>query len=187
MEYFIHLPEFQVMIYKECQYAVLPSHIDAHFAAKPQHGLDRKERQRIANEIAEIDELIGNEETLRRCEFQFPTPTSKPIAALAKPRTNGIQCTVQDGGVGARTYVVPYKKCKSIVGKRMDGRASRRDDPRSISHRTCRGKPEFIASDFSSRDPSRDISRFEIQKRAQQAAKQELHPEMISSKQLSGN
>ena len=72
MEYFTHLPDFQVIICKECQHAVLPSHIDAHFAAKPQHGLGKKERQRIANEIAEIDGLIGNEETLRRCEFPFP-------------------------------------------------------------------------------------------------------------------
>jgi hypothetical protein len=67
MEYFIHLPEFQVIICKNCQYAVLPSQIDAHFAAKRQHGLDRKEWQRIANEIAEIDGLIGNEDTWQRC------------------------------------------------------------------------------------------------------------------------
>src|SRR5271156_4948431 len=93
MEYFTHLPDFQVIICKECQYAVLPSHIDAHFTAKPQHGLEKKERQRIAGEIAEINRLIGNEETLRRCEFPFPPPTSKPIAALARPRKNGIQCT----------------------------------------------------------------------------------------------
>jgi Orsellinic acid/F9775 biosynthesis cluster protein D len=72
MEYFTHLPNFQVIICKECQYAVLPSYIDAHFTAKPQHGFGKKERQRIADEIAEIDGLIGNEETLRRCEFPFP-------------------------------------------------------------------------------------------------------------------
>jgi hypothetical protein len=69
MEYFTHLPDFQVIICKECPHAVLPSHIDAHFAAKPRHGLGKKERQRIADEIAEINGLIGNEESLRRCEF----------------------------------------------------------------------------------------------------------------------
>lgn len=68
-----------------------PGHIDAHFAAKPQHDLGRRERQRIADRIVEINGLIGNEETLRRCEFQFPPATSKPIAALAEPRTDGIQ------------------------------------------------------------------------------------------------
>lgn len=52
------------------------------------------ERQRIADEIAEIDGLIGNEETLRRSEFSFPLATSKPIAALAKPEENRLQCTV---------------------------------------------------------------------------------------------
>jgi hypothetical protein len=98
MEYFTHLPEFRVIICKECHYAVLPSHIDAHFTAKPQHGLGRKERQRIADETAEIAGLIGNEETLRRCEFQFPPPTSNPIAALAEPNKNGMQCTFEIEG-----------------------------------------------------------------------------------------
>jgi hypothetical protein len=93
MEYFTHLPDFQVIICKECQHTALPSYIDAHFAAKPQHRLGKKEQQRIADEIAEIDRLIGNEETLRRCELQFPPSTSKPIPALAEPRRDGIQCT----------------------------------------------------------------------------------------------
>ena len=98
MEYFTHLPDFQVIICKECQHAVLPSHIDAHFTAKPQHGLGKKERQRIADEIAEIDGLIGNEETLRRGEFPFPPPTSKPITALAEPMKDYIQCTFETAG-----------------------------------------------------------------------------------------
>jgi hypothetical protein len=36
--------------------------------------------------------LIGNEETLRRSQFRFPAPTSKPIDALAPAKTNGLQC-----------------------------------------------------------------------------------------------
>ncbi len=74
MEYFTHLLEFQVIICKECQHAVLPSHIDPHFATKPQHWLAKRERQRIANEIAEVPGLISNEET------------------LAKPNKNGMRC-----------------------------------------------------------------------------------------------
>jgi hypothetical protein len=35
MDRFIHLPEFRVIICKECKYAVLLSHINAHFAGKP--------------------------------------------------------------------------------------------------------------------------------------------------------
>jgi hypothetical protein len=93
MEHFIHLPEFRVIICKKCQYAVLPSHIDTHFAAKP-HKLDKKERQRVAEEVLEINGLIGNEETLRRSEFEFPLATSTPITALGKLEEKGLQCTV---------------------------------------------------------------------------------------------
>ena len=105
MEYFTHLPEFQVIICKECQYAVLPSHIESHFIAKPQHGLGKRERQRIANEVAKIDGLISNEDALRG-EFQFPQATSKAIAALAKPKRNGIRCTIEVEG-----EVCPYVCC----------------------------------------------------------------------------
>ena len=64
MEYFTHLPKFQVIICKECQHAVLPSYIDVHFQAKPQHELEKEEQQRIVKVIAEIDRLIGNEDEL---------------------------------------------------------------------------------------------------------------------------
>src|SRR5271154_2410037 len=106
MEYFTHLPDFQVIICKECQHAVLPSHIDTHFAANPQHGLGKKERRRIAKEIAEINRLISNEETLRQCEFTFPPPTSEPIPALAPPIKDYIQCKFETAG----------KVCQYICG-----------------------------------------------------------------------
>jgi hypothetical protein len=93
MEYFIHVPEFQVIICKKCHYAVLPSYIQAHFAPEPQHGLEKRERQRIVDAVAEVDGLIRNNEILRQCEFPFPPSTSKPIAALAKPKKNGMRCT----------------------------------------------------------------------------------------------
>ena len=83
-----------MIICKECQHAVLPSQIDAQFAANPQHGLEKEEQQRIANEIAEIDRLISNEETLRQCEFPFLLATSKPIEGLAAPQKDGLQCKV---------------------------------------------------------------------------------------------
>lgn len=98
MDWFIHLPEFRVVICKECKYAVLPSHIDAHFTGGP-HKLDRTERRRIADEIAEVNGLIGNEEALRRWEFPFPPPTSSPVEGLAKPKTGGFQCSLGVRGV----------------------------------------------------------------------------------------
>jgi Orsellinic acid/F9775 biosynthesis cluster protein D len=90
MDQFIYIPEFRITVYRKCQYAVLPSHIDTHFATKP-HKLDKQERQRILEEVAEINGLINNEETLRS-EFSFPQTASAPIAALGKPETNGLQC-----------------------------------------------------------------------------------------------
>ena len=85
---------------------MLPSHIDVHFAAKPQHGLEKEERQRIVNATAKINGLISNKETLRRCEFPFPPATSKPIAALAKPKKDYIQCTFNKAS----------KECQYICG-----------------------------------------------------------------------
>src|SRR5277367_1651864 len=106
MEYFTYLPDFQVIICKECQHAVLPSQIDTHFAAEPQHGLGKRERQRIAEVVADINRLIGNEETLRQSEFPFPPPTSKPITALAQPMKGYMQCTFEKEG----------KVCQYICG-----------------------------------------------------------------------
>lgn len=45
MDQFIHLPGFRVIICKKCQYVVLPSEVDAHFANEPVHGLSRKGRR----------------------------------------------------------------------------------------------------------------------------------------------
>jgi hypothetical protein len=90
MDRFIHLPEFRVIICKECKYAVLPSHINAHFAGKP-YRLEVDERRRIAEEVAEVNRLITNEEVLRRSEFPFPAATSKLIEALATPKRGMLQ------------------------------------------------------------------------------------------------
>jgi Zn-finger domain-containing protein len=79
----IQLPQFQVIIYKKCQYTVLPSEIDAHFAAKKAHRFGKKARDRIIQEITKVSGLIQNKEELRKCEFLFPSPTSKPIIVLA--------------------------------------------------------------------------------------------------------
>jgi hypothetical protein len=90
MEYFTHLPKLQVIVCTECQHAVLPSYIYAHFAARPQHELEKEEQQRIIDAVAEIDELISNNKALRQCEFLFPPPTSKSIIALGKPKKDYI-------------------------------------------------------------------------------------------------
>ena len=96
MDQLIHLLEYRIIVCKRCKYAVLPSQIDAHFASKP-HKADKKERQRIAEAVAEINGLIENEEALKS-EFVFPVATSTPIAALAQPKKNGLQCTFETAG-----------------------------------------------------------------------------------------
>jgi hypothetical protein len=92
MDQFIYLPEFQIIVCKECKYAVLPIYIDTHFTTKP-HNLSKKEWQEIAEEVEKIDRLIDDEETLRQSKFTFPPAMSQPIAALEKAKKNGLQCT----------------------------------------------------------------------------------------------
>lgn len=53
-----------------------------------------------------INGLIGNAETLRSGEFTFPPPTFTPIAVLAKPKKNGLQCTLRVLVRHASTFVV---------------------------------------------------------------------------------
>ena len=71
----------------------MPSYIDAHFAADT-HKLGKREQQRIAEEVAEIDDLIGNKETLRQSDFVFLEATSLLIAALGESKKNRLQCIV---------------------------------------------------------------------------------------------
>jgi hypothetical protein len=72
-----------VIICRKCQYVVLPSEIDAYFTAKKAYGFRKKARDRIIQEVTKVSGLIQNEEELRKCEFLFPSPTSKPIIVLA--------------------------------------------------------------------------------------------------------
>jgi hypothetical protein len=98
MDRLIQLPQFQVIICRKCQYAVLPSEIDAYFAAKKAHGFRKKARDRIIQEVTKVSGLIQNKEELRKCEFPFPPPTSKPITALAQPETDGLRCIKEVDG-----------------------------------------------------------------------------------------
>jgi len=160
MDHFIHLPEFRIIVCKKCQYAILPSHIDAHFAAKP-HKLGPKERQNIAVEVAEINELIGDEETLRRSEITFPLATSAPIVALGKPLENGLQCTLCQHICcterGMRTHQWKEHQWKS---KRKGGRPKRRasDESNPVPWRTSVHCQRFFIQGHKS-------GYFEVQKR----------------------
>lgn len=91
MDRFIHLPEFRVIICKEFKYAVLPSHITTHFAGKP-HNLEVDERHKVADEVAEVNGLITNEEFLRRGEFPSPAASGESIEGLAAPKRGKLYC-----------------------------------------------------------------------------------------------
>jgi hypothetical protein len=87
-------------------------------------------------------------------------------------------------------YVVLHKRCKSIVRKSIDRKAKVKETVQksiAVQARMYHRGQEFIASDFSSKDPSQGILRFEMQKQAYQAASQELHPALTSTKQPSRN
>jgi hypothetical protein len=60
--------------------------------------LEKEERERIIDAAVEINGLIEDNKALRQCEFPFPPPTSKPIVALAKPKRDGVQCTIKVNG-----------------------------------------------------------------------------------------
>lgn len=103
----IHLPDFHVVVCKKCQYAVLPSQIDIHFAPQKPHGttktsskphsLSKGVRERIKAGVAQIDGLIPSPDVLKHYPFSFPPATSRPIPALFPPKTDGIRCTFKVG------------------------------------------------------------------------------------------
>ena len=64
MDQFIHLPEFRVIICKKCQFAVLPSEVDAHFRREPVHGLSKESRRAIVNQVRKVDGLIKDKSML---------------------------------------------------------------------------------------------------------------------------
>jgi hypothetical protein len=95
MEHIVHLPEFGIVVCRGCAYAVLPSHIDAHFAHTRAHKFTQPSWQRIIDAVASIEGLVAKKEELQQCEFPFPADTSTPIAALATPQTGGLRCVVK--------------------------------------------------------------------------------------------
>jgi hypothetical protein len=95
MEHIIYLPEFRVVVCKECQCAILPSEIESHFKPVRPHGFAKEARQEITNRVAQIRGLIQNAQELEQCKFPFPIDTAEAVIGLAPPRTNGLRCTFE--------------------------------------------------------------------------------------------
>jgi superfamily II DNA helicase RecQ len=135
MDRFIHLPEFHVIICKECKYAVLPSHINTHFAAKP-HKLGVEERRKIIQEVAIVDGLIVDEKILRQSEFPFPAATSKPIKGLATPKTGALQCMFQTGDEGCKYICSTVRQMRAHCTKEHQWNSTQKGRPRNDSEST---------------------------------------------------
>jgi hypothetical protein len=93
---------------KKCQYAVLPSQINAHFMpkkptrskkpVKKRHKISKALYERIKKNVAQINSLILNPKVLKEYKFLFLPSTATPISALGQPEPNRIQYTAQVRG-----------------------------------------------------------------------------------------
>lgn len=88
MDSFIHLPEYRIVICKECKFAVVGAAIKKHLQGKHK-GVTKVERLRVAREISQIPHLIQTEVELQ--DFQFPSPNTPPITGLTVEQ-NGLKC-----------------------------------------------------------------------------------------------
>lgn len=87
-----------MIICKKCQFAVLPSEIDAHFTREPVHGLSKESRKGIFEKVAKIEGLIRNKYMLGQVEFKYPHRNTEAIPGLEKPKTDGLGCTFEKDG-----------------------------------------------------------------------------------------
>lgn len=102
MDQFIHLSEFRVIICKKCQYAILPSEIDAHFAREPVHGLSKESRRLIFDRVTKVEGLIRNRTVLSQVGFKYPPLNTTAIPGLAKPKIDGLGCPFEKDGERCR-------------------------------------------------------------------------------------
>jgi len=90
MHSFTHLPEYPVVICKECKIAVSIEGIYTHLTGKKHQNVTKAERRRIMATLGQIPGIIQDEKGLH--EFQFPPPTTKAISALQDAKTDGLRC-----------------------------------------------------------------------------------------------
>ena len=126
-----------MIICKQCQYAVLPSHINTHFAGR-EHKLEIEERRKIIQDVATVDGLILDEEMLRQSEFPFPAATSKPIEGLAAPQRGALQCVFQTGGQVCGYICRMARQMRAHCGKEHQWNSAQKGRPRKDSESASR-------------------------------------------------
>jgi hypothetical protein len=88
MEFFLYLREYNVIICRECRYAVLPSRLDTHLASS-KHRVLRRRRVQVEQEIAAWLELLWNETDLERLRVSRGRP---PAFEMLEIHLNGLRC-----------------------------------------------------------------------------------------------
>jgi len=88
VEVFEHVPEWQVVVCKQCQYAVWPTQITAHLTSQ-KHSHSPQVAQSIADEIAQWPGVIWYPS-----QFECPSVVSQRIPQLSL-FDDGIQCLHQ--------------------------------------------------------------------------------------------
>jgi superfamily II DNA helicase RecQ len=88
-EYFVQLPQFGLLICRECKYAVWPDQIDRHLRGN-RHELQVKIRRRIISEIESWTNLIQN-----RLDFKPPLFVDEIIPEL-RVYHDGLECACEE-------------------------------------------------------------------------------------------
>lgn len=111
MEPFRYVPEFNVVVCKDCGFAVLPTHVNAHLGG-PKHKVDAARRKGVTETIGQINGLIRIEGQLA-AEFKQPTQPVRPIQHLPV-HNNGFVCQWEvKGGVECGYIVRTVERIKT--------------------------------------------------------------------------
>ena len=94
MDPFVHFPSQRVVVCSQCKHAVLPSNINTHLRNEDKHNMPQEDRTRIVEQVQAIGGLITDRVELN--QLVLPLASSPPIPELQPPRTNGMQCQLQD-------------------------------------------------------------------------------------------
>lgn len=94
MDPFVHFPSQRVVVCSQCKHAVLPSHINTHLRDEDKHNMPQEDRTRIIEQVQAIEGLITDQAELHQLVLLLAS--SPPIPELQPPRTNGMQCQLQD-------------------------------------------------------------------------------------------
>jgi hypothetical protein len=89
-DHFHHSSQWQVIICKECRYAVWPSQVIGHLVNK-QHGMSRKRAKQISEEVQEWPGVVQFPS-----EFKVPKDVKAAVDELAVFE-DGVKCQLEGG------------------------------------------------------------------------------------------